>query len=160
MLWKATTEWFGNLQNPKQYSRLMILYERSFIWAFVRSQRSGLCLSETGDLHTHSLQFSLRTDWQPDGCWGLCQGLVQDYTPWGLPASGISDERKTAALFCCRSSYYPAACVGSLLSVALFDCNFIIVYSYGLYSFTQFLIQSLWYRSCQVLFWPSKTRWL
>ena len=45
MLWKATTEWFGNLQNPKQYSRLMIR-NRQMIPTFTSNRPYGTIRSE------------------------------------------------------------------------------------------------------------------
>ena len=76
---RVTTEWSENSQNPRQYFLQMILSEKLFLWVLRRSQRSGQCLFGTGDLHTHSSQFSSRTGLQPDGCWGRCPQTPEVY---------------------------------------------------------------------------------
>ena len=76
---RVTTEWSENSQNPRQYFLQMILSKKLFLWVLRRSQRSGLCLFGTGDLRTHSSQFSSRTGLQPDGCWGRCPQTPEVY---------------------------------------------------------------------------------
>ena len=39
----------------------------------------------TGDLHIPSLRYTLRTDLQPDGCWGLCPQTPEVYPLWEYP---------------------------------------------------------------------------
>jgi len=63
----------------------------------------------------------------------------------GLSALGISDEdEEKQQHFCyCSSPFYSAACVGSLLSVALFGCIFSMVKFFVGNSFTQFIFHTL-----------------
>lgn len=62
----------------------------------------------------------------------------------GLSALGISseDEEKQQHFCHCSSPFYSAACVGALLSVALFDCIFSIGINLGKIAFTQFIFQT------------------
>lgn len=62
----------------------------------------------------------------------------------GLSALGISseDEEKQQHFCHCSSPFYSAACVGALLSVALFDCIFSIGINFGKIAFTQFIFQT------------------
>ena len=73
----------------------------------------------------------LRTGSQPDGCRGL--------SAWGISGE---DEEKQQHFCYCSSPFYSAACVGSLLSVALFGCNFSMVKIVVGNSFTQFIFQT------------------
>ena len=61
-----------------------------------------------------------------------------------LSALGISseDEEKQQHFCHCSSPFYSAACVWSLLSVALFDCIFSIGINLGKIAFTQFIFQT------------------
>ena len=63
----------------------------------------------------------------------------------GLSALGISgeDEEKQQHFCHCFSPFYPAACVGSLLSVALFGCIFSMVRILAIIAFTRFDFQNL-----------------
>ena len=62
----------------------------------------------------------------------------------GLSALGISseDEEKQQHFCHCSSPFYSAACVGSLLSVALFGCKYSIVEIVVGNSFTRFKIHT------------------
>ena len=74
--------------------------------------------------------------------WRLLRTLSSN--SWGLSAPGISGEEKEKQLhFCnCSSPFYSAACVGSLLSVALFGCKYSIVEIVVGNSFTRFKIHT------------------
>ena len=63
----------------------------------------------------------------------------------GLSALGISgeDEEKQQHFCYCSSPFYSAACVGSLLSVALFGCIFSMVKIFVGNSFAQFIFHTL-----------------
>ena len=62
----------------------------------------------------------------------------------GLSALGISgeDEEKQQHFCHCSSPFYSAACVGSLLSVALFGCIFSMVRILAIIAFTRFDFQN------------------
>ena len=62
----------------------------------------------------------------------------------GLSALGISGENEEKQQhFChCSSPFYSAACVGSLLSVALFGCIFSMVRILAIIAFTRFDFQN------------------
>lgn len=70
----------------------------------------------------------------------------------GLSAFGISgeDEKKQQHFCHCFSPFYSAACVGSLLSVALFGCIFSMVRILAIIAFTRFDFQNLWLRAAAV----------
>ena len=76
---KVTTEWLGNLLNPRRFSRPMIQSEKSLLWVSRRSQRSGQCLFGIGHLRILSLQYSLRTGLLPDGWRRLCPRVPEVY---------------------------------------------------------------------------------
>ena len=63
----------------------------------------------------------------------------------GLSALGISgeDEEKQQHFCHCSSPFYSAACVGALLSVALFGCSFSMVRILAIIAFTRFDFQNL-----------------
>ena len=63
----------------------------------------------------------------------------------GLSALGISgeDEEKQQHFCHCSSPFYSAACVGSLLSVAMFGCIFSMVRILAFIAFTRFNFQNL-----------------
>ena len=71
--------------------------------------------------------------------WRLLRTLSSN--SWGLSAWKIPVKRKAATMRC-SSPYIFTACVGSLLSVALFGCNFSMVKIFVGNSFTQFIFHA------------------
>ena len=69
---------------------------------------------------------------QPDGCWGP--------VPKPLRFIRLKDtgEKKSSETMPLLFTVYLAACVESLLSVALFGCNFSIDKNLAIVAFTQF----------------------
>ena len=74
--------------------------------------------------------------------WRLLRALPSNSR--GLSAWGISgeDEEKQQHFCHCSSPFYSAACVGSLLSVALFGCNFSIGKILAIIAFTQLIFHT------------------
>lgn len=81
--------------------------------------------------------------------WRLMRALPKPWNkailPWGLSAFGISGEDEEKQQHFCHffSPFYSAACVGSLLSVALFGCIFCMVRILAIIAFTRFDFQNL-----------------
>ena len=133
---RATIEWSENSLNPSRFFRPMTLSARSFIWAFPRFRRSGLCLFATGGWLTPSSWFTLRTDSQPrinSGLWSVGQPLCHSVTPppLGEPTRTPEFIRRKIPVKYEKQRISPAAlhriscsCVGALSSVALFCCIF------------------------------------
>ena len=136
---KATTEWSENSLNPRQFFRLMIRSEKSFLWAEKRSQRSGQCPFVSGDLRILSLRFSLRTGLQPDGWWGLCPQTPEVYPLWEYP---VKIKKSCNISVTALHRFFPQPASGRCLALPCLDCIFSMVRILVIIAFTRFDFQN------------------
>ena len=136
MLSRATIEWSENSLNPSRFFRPMTLSARSFIWAFPRFRRSGLCLFATGGWLTPSSWFTLRTDSQPRSNSGLCP------EPRSLSAGRYRWSMKSSELAPLLFTVYLAAASGRSPALPCFAAFLALVCFSGLFAFTQLFFQT------------------
>ena len=139
---RVTTEWSENSPNPRLFFRLMIRSEKSFLWAWKRSQRSGQCLFVTGDLRIPSLRFSLRTGLQPDGWWGFHPQTPEVYPLWEYPVKMKKSSNISVTAF---HRFIPQPASGRSSALPCLDCIFSMVRILAIIAFTRFDFQNLFF---------------